>query len=107
MWLQTSPKFIKLESVYDYIALCKKFRIIFERRHEKFSQKIYNQLITHRTCFINHETRYSKSKCQNAVYFLGKKLWNTTPNDIKHSVNLARLTKYLKRFIPSSSDSPD
>ena len=34
-------------------------------------------------------------------------MYNTTPNDIKQSANLARFKKYLKRFILSSSDNPD
>ena len=89
------------------------FRIIRDRKHVHSTQKIYNQLIPH-----NHETRsrvnnklviprYSKSKCQNALIFRGIKLWNTTPDDIKQSANLARFKKYLKRFILSSSDDPD
>ena len=99
--------------MYDYFVLCKMFRIIRERKHVHFTQKIDNQLIPH-----NHETRsrvnnklviprYSKSKCQNALIFRGIKLWNTTPEDIKQSANLARFKKYLKRFILSSSGNPD
>ena len=89
------------------------FRIIHERKHVHFTKKIDNQLFPH-----NHETRsrvnnklvmprYSKSKCQNALIFCGIKLWNTTPDDIKQSANLARFKKYLKRFILSSSGNPD
>ena len=99
--------------MYDYFVPCKRFRIIRERKHDHFTQKIDNQIIPH-----NHETRsrlinklviprYSKSKCQNALTFCGTKLWNTTPDDVKQSANLARFQKYLKRFIQSSSDNPD
>ena len=59
------------------------------------AQKIYSQLNPH-----NHEKRsrinnkmiiprYSKSKCQNALISRCKKMWNTTPDDIKQSANLA------------------
>ena len=44
---EMSPKFIKLKCAYDYFVLCKMFRIIFERIHEHFTQKKYNQLIAH------------------------------------------------------------
>ena len=87
------------------------FRIICKRKHERFTQKTDYQIIAH-----IHETRsrvnntlvllrYSKSKFENALIFRGIKLWNTTPDDIKNSNNLARFKKYLKRFILSSSDS--
>ena len=88
------------------------FKIIRERKHVHFTQKIDKQLIPH-----NHETRfrvnfklvtlrYSKFKCQNAIIFRGIKLWKTTLDDIKQSANLAGFKKYLKRFILSSSDNP-
>ena len=104
-----SPKFISFNSVHYYFFLRKMFRTIYEY----FSQQIYNELIAH-----NHETRsnvnaklalprYSKSMCPNAFIFSGIKLWNKTPKDIKYSANLARLKKYHKRFILSSSDSPN
>ena len=71
------------------------YRIICERKHEHFTLKIDNQVVAH-----EHETRsrvndklvlprYTKSKCQNALIFCGKKLWNASPNDIKQSTNLA------------------
>ena len=43
--LQTIPKTISFKSLYDHFALYKIFRIICERKHEHFSQKIDNQLI--------------------------------------------------------------
>ena len=66
------------------------------------SLKAGNQLTAH-----NHERRsgvnnklvlhqYSKSKCQNALILRGIRLFNSTPNDIKQSANLARFEKYLK-----------
>ena len=80
------------------------FRIIREIKHVHFTQKIDNQLISH-----NHETRsrvnnklvirqYSKSKCQNALIFRGIKFWNTTPDDIKQSANLAKFKKISETF---------
>ena len=44
---------------------------------------------------------------QNALIFRGIKLWNTTPKAFKHSVNLARFKKYLKRYLLKSSENPD
>ena len=93
--------------------MCKMFRIICDRKHEHFTHKIDSQLIAH-----NHETRsrvdnklvlprYWKSMCQTAHIFRSIRLWNTTPDDIKNSANLARFKKILKRFILNSSDSPD
>ena len=106
-------KFIQFKGVYDYFVLCKMYRIIHERKHEHFTIKIDNQVIAH-----EHETRsrvnnklvpprYTKSKCQNALIFRGIRLWNTTPNDIKQSANLARFKKYLKRYLLNSSENPD
>ena len=103
----------RITKVYDYFVLCKMYWIISERKHEHLTLKIDNQVIAH-----GHETRsgvnnklvlprYTKSKCQNALIFRGIKLWNTTPNDIKQSANLARFKKYLKRYLLNSSENPD
>ena len=99
-----SPKLIRFEGVYDFFILCKMFRIIPERKHVHYTQKYDNQLIPH-----NHETRFrvnnklviprqSKSKCQNALILCGIRLRNTTPDDIKQSVNLARFKKISETF---------
>ena len=88
------------------------YRIISERKHEQLTLKFDNKIIAH-----EHETRsrvnnklmlprYSKSKCQNALIFRSIKLWNTTPNEIKQSANLARLKKNPKRSMLSSPDIP-
>ena len=81
--------------------MCKVYRIISQRKHERFNRKNYNQISEH-----EHETSfkvnnkqvlpcYSKSKCQKALIFRGIKLWNTTPNDIKQSANLAKFNPVL------------
>ena len=99
--------------MYDYFVLCKMYRIICEHKHEHFTLKNDNHVLAH-----EHETRsrvnnnlvlprYTKSKSQNAFFFRGLKLWNTTPNDIKHSADLARFKKYLKRHLLNSSENPD
>ena len=81
--------------MYDYFIVCKKLRIILERKQELITQKNYKLLIAHelKTRWrVNNNLvlpRYSKSKCQNSLIFRGIKLWNVTPNDIKQSTILA------------------
>ena len=88
------------------------FRNIREQKHVHFTQKIDNHLVPHkqetRSRLDNRLVipRYSKSKCQNPFLFRGIKSWNTTPDDIEQSANLAKFKKkYVNRFILSLSYS--
>ena len=61
-----NPKIIQFKCVYDYFVLCKIYRIIYERKHEHFTLKIDNQVITH-----EHETR-SRVKKQTTASLIYK-----------------------------------
>ena len=101
--LGMSPKFIKFKGVDDYFVLCKMLRIICERKHEHFTQKIVKEFIAN-----DHGT---KSRVNNelvyALILRGMKLWDTTRNNTKQSADLTWFKKYLRRFILSSSNKPD
>ena len=52
-----SSEFIHFNGLYDWFVLSKQLRIIYERKHEHFTQKIYNQPFAH-----NHELNYIQNK---------------------------------------------
>ena len=110
-----TPEICKREQIFDfqmtfkYFCSIKMFQVLRLGLHEYFADKLSSIQTTH-----NHATRastsqnltiprYTSSKCQKSILYIGTKFWNELPTSIRNSENLKIFKKNLKKFILSET----
>ena len=96
---------LSFESAYKYFISVKLFRVLRERNHEYFHDRILNLQIEHqyRTRFKTNECLtgplFRKTKCQSSFIYKCVGIWNALPLNVKTENSLIKFKRSLKQYL--------